>query len=179
MHGPPLAFDSCNPPALNSPYLTIGTPEANGAAANSIGSVKLTAAAGNPGTSADEADVRIKVNVTDVRKKTGLADYTGELQVVISPQITDTANGPTLGDSATMADTALRYTVPCIGTASSTVGSTCSLTTTADAVAGGTVLEGRRSVWELPAIRVFDGGSDNVASTSPNIAFARQGVFVP
>jgi hypothetical protein len=78
-----------------------------------------------------------------------------------------------------MADTALRYTVPCIGTASSTVGSTCSLTTTADAVAGGTVLEGRRSVWELPAIRVFDGGSDNVASTSPNIAFARQGLFVP
>jgi hypothetical protein len=26
---------------------------------------------------------------------------------------------------------------------------------------------------------VFDGGSDGVASTSPNTAFARQGVFIP
>ena len=29
-HGPALAHPSCNPPALTSPYLTVGTPDANG-----------------------------------------------------------------------------------------------------------------------------------------------------
>ena len=43
----------------------------------------------------------------------------------------------------------------------------------------GTVLEGRRSVWELGKIQVFDGGSDGVVSTAPNTLFADQGVFVP
>ncbi|HZO59846.1 MAG TPA: PQQ-dependent sugar dehydrogenase [Solirubrobacterales bacterium] len=179
MHGPPLAFNSCAPPAQNSGFLTIGSPDVNSAAANMTGSVKATSIVGNPGTSADEADVRITVSVTDVRRKNNLADYTGQLQVSVSPQITDTANGPTLGDSATMTDSGLKYTVPCQATASTTVGSTCSVTTTADAVSGGTVLEGRRSVWELPGIRVHDGGSDGVVSTTPNTLFLRQGVFVP
>ena len=69
--------------------------------------------------------------------------------------------------------------MPCLATGSATIGSTCSLTTTADAVAPGTVLEGRRAVWELGVIRVIDGGSDGVVSTTPNTTFARQGVFVP
>jgi hypothetical protein len=72
-----------------------------------------------------------------------------------------------------------QYTVPCIATASATVGSTCSLATTADAVAPGTVLEGRRSVWGTGVVKVLDGGSDGVVSTTPNTMFARQGVFVP
>jgi hypothetical protein len=141
--------------------------------------MKLNAIAGNTGTSTDEADVQIIVDVRDVRKTSDLTDYTGELQAAISPQVTDTANGATLGDSATMSDAQLRYTVPCLATASATVGSTCSLTTTADAISAGTVLESRRTVWEIPAIRVRDGGSDGVASTTPNTIFARQGVFVP
>ena len=69
--------------------------------------------------------------------------------------------------------------MPCQATASTTVGSTCSLTTTADAIAPGMVLEGKRSVWELGTVRVQDGGSDGVASTGPNTTFLRQGVFVP
>ena len=138
----------------------------------------MKALPGNTGTSADEADVSINLSITDVRKKSDLADYTGQLQASFALQLTDTANGPTLADSATMATT-LRYTVPCLATASTTIGSTCSLTTTADAVSPGTVLEGRRAVWELGVVRVLDGGSDGLAATSPNTLFARQGIFVP
>src|SRR5688500_15586841 len=40
-HGPPLAFPSCNPPVQSSTALTVGSPDANGAAANGEGNVKL------------------------------------------------------------------------------------------------------------------------------------------
>jgi hypothetical protein len=60
-----------------------------------------------------------------------------------------------------------------------TIGSTCSATTTADAVVPGAVLEGRRSIWEFGKVQVFDGGSDGVVSTTPNTLFADQAVFVP
>jgi hypothetical protein len=121
----------------------------------------------------------MSANVTDVRRKNNLADYTGQLQVAVSPQITDTLNGPTLADSATISALNLRYTVPCQATASASAGSTCSVSTSADAVTPGTIVEGRRTVWEIPAVRVFDGGSDGQASTSPNTLFARQGIFSP
>jgi glucose/arabinose dehydrogenase len=179
MHGPPLAHPSCGPPVENSAFLTTGTQDANGNGSNMVGSVKLTAKPGNTGTSADEADVLMSVNVTDVRRKNNLADYTGQLQVAVSPQITDTLNGPTLADSATISALNLRYTVPCQATASTSAGSTCSVSTSADAVTPGTIVEGRRTVWEIPAVRVFDGGSDGQASTSPNTLFARQGIFTP
>ena len=40
-HGPPLVFPSCNPPSRSSGVLTVGTPDANGFAANSVSSVKF------------------------------------------------------------------------------------------------------------------------------------------
>ena len=39
-HGPPLAFPSCNPPVQSSNSLTIGSPDANGAAANAVASIR-------------------------------------------------------------------------------------------------------------------------------------------
>jgi hypothetical protein len=81
---------------------------------------------------------------------------------------------------ATVQDTPFKVTVPCAATADTTVGSTCSVNTTADAVAGaGAIKEGRRSIWQLGQARVNDGGADGVASTAPNTLFATQGVFVP
>ena len=53
------------------------------------------------------------------------------------------------------------------------------MSTTFDAVAPGSVPEGKRAIWELDAIEVFDGGTDGIASTAPNTLFARQGIFVP
>ena len=69
--------------------------------------------------------------------------------------------------------------MPCTTTGSTTTGSMCSATTTADAVVPGAVLELRRSVWDVGKVEVNDGGSDGVVSTAPNTLFASQGIFVP
>jgi hypothetical protein len=175
-HGAPLSSPSCNPPVQSSGFLTIGSPDANGAAANMQGSVQYDAIGGNTATPADEADVRVRVNVTDVRNKTGLGDYAGQLKLVQDLRLTDRDNGPTeLGTG----DASLSFTVPCASTASTSVGSTCTLNTTADALAGGTVKETMRTIWQLSKVNVFDGGADGVASTNPNTLFLTQGYFVP
>ena len=185
VHGPPdfpgnatNPDGSCNPPVQTSTQLTVGTPDANGAAAKSEGSVKAEALVGNPATPADEADARFQVSMTDVRNKTGLGDYTGQLQLDTTIRIIDRDNGP--GETGVVQDTPFRVTVPCSTTADTTVGSTCSVNTTADAVLGaGAIKETRRTIWQLGQVQVNDGGSDGVASTTPNGLFAVQGVLVP
>ena len=67
-HGPPLAFGSCNPPHQASSELTVGSPDANGPAANSLGLVRLSALVGIPSTPEDEADMRVATSITDVRR---------------------------------------------------------------------------------------------------------------
>jgi hypothetical protein len=70
--------------------------------------------------------------------------------------------------------------VPCAATASTTIGSTCSLTTGLNALVPGTVSGGRRAIWELGQIQVRDGGPDgNVSTPTGNALFAVQGVFAP
>jgi hypothetical protein len=60
------------------------------------------------------------------------------------------------------------------------IGSTCSLTTTADALTGGTIIETRRTIWQLGDVQVLDGGPDGDADTAgDNTVFLREGVFVP
>jgi len=143
---------------------------------------------GNPATTADEANVRYTVSITDVRCKPGAgacgaantaagADYSGQLQAKTGLRITDRYNGPS--EVGTVQDTSFGVTVPCAGTAATGVGSTCSIDTTADAVLPGVVKELRRSIWQLGQVQVFDGGADGVVSTNPNTLFAVQGVFVP
>jgi hypothetical protein len=176
-HGAPLAFASCNPPVPESAYLTSGSPDANSTPANMAGALTVTAIAGNVATTADEADARFVTSITDVRRKSDLADYTGQLQANTTLRITDRFNGP--GETGTMQDLNYALTVPCVATANTSVGATCALTTTADALAAGTVKESRRSIWELGQVRVYDGGPDGLASTQDNTLFAVQGVFIP
>jgi glucose/arabinose dehydrogenase len=181
MHGPPLAFGSCNPPVQSSTNLTIGTPDANGAAANATGYARVNSITGNPGTPADEADVAIAVSMTDVRRTTsGLPDYTGQLQLRLPLRLTDRDNGGPAGfEQGTLQDRNFDATVPCAGTASTTIGSTCSVSTTAEAIVPGVVVEGKRTMWQLGQIQVLDGGTDGNASTTPNLPFLTQGVLVP
>ena len=127
-HGPPLAFPSCNGPVPESSWLTVGTPDANGAAANSSGFVVLETIVGDPGTPADEANVSVRSSMTDVRNKTGNTDYTGQLQAKLSLRITDRNTQPSLNEPST-GDTVFNVTVPCASTADTTVGSTCSVST--------------------------------------------------
>jgi predicted NUDIX family NTP pyrophosphohydrolase len=177
-HGPPLAFPSCNPPEQTSAELTVGTADANGPAANSIGSVRVSTLAGDPSTPADEADMRIATSITDVRRRVDLEDYEGEVQVVLTARLTDRLAAG--NEPQTTEDFPFRVTVPCAATGAGTIGSACALTTTADSLVPGAVPEGKRSVWALDAVEVTDGGADSDADTlAGNALFATQGLFIP
>jgi hypothetical protein len=181
-HGPPLAFGSCSPPAQRSDHLTVGTSDANGNNARSVGSMRLTVFPGNPGPPADEADVNVRFSLTDVRRAADQSDYTGQLQAVTTVRITDRDNDQSPGggdDPATVSDFPFPATVPCVSTSDPDVGATCELNTTFDVLVPGAVKESDRSIWQLDEIQVFDGGADGLVSTSPNTLFARQGVFIP
>ena len=181
-HGPPLASPSCDPPVQESSFLTIGTPDANGAAANSSGFLKETVVLGNLSTPADEADVNLTLSIKDVRKQTDLTDYTGELGAELLVRITDKNNGslvPGGSDPATVQDLTISFTVPCTAVNNPHVGATCETATSADAVTPGVVAEGRRSIWQEGQVRVMDGGLDGLYSTPDNTEFETSGVFAP
>jgi hypothetical protein len=177
-HGPPLSFASCNPPQQTSSRLTVGTNDANGEAANSSGTVKFDVVIGNPATQQSEADVQMTATMSDVRNKADLLDYTGQLQVSTSLRVTDRNNGPSGSEAGTF-ETTLSVVVPCVATASATIGGSCSLSSSFNAIVPGAVVERDRAVWQLGQVEVFDGGADGVAETTPNTIFARQGIFVP
>ena len=194
-HGPPLAFASCNPPAQASPYLTVGTPDANGAAAASLGHVRVRVAPGTPGPPHD-TQVFAYLELSDVRctalaspcgaaNAAGGADYAGELELRVTLRITDRWNAVSPGggpDPATMTDYTLQLPMfsSCAGTASTAIGSTCNATMNLAAFIPGVVPEGKRALWEMEQVQVRDGGPDgDAASTADNELFLKQGVFVP
>jgi TolB protein len=187
-HGPPLAFPSCSPPEQISPSATIGTSDANGSSARSIGRLRFGVQPGNPMTPEDEADVKLSMQISDLRCReqhrgcagAALSDYVAELRTIVPIRITDKYNGYTLRREATMQDTTLAFKVPCAATSDDLVGATCSLETTFDALAPGVVPEKRRSIWALGTIRVDDAGQDGFAdSLDDNFPFATPGIFVP
>jgi hypothetical protein len=55
----------------------------------------------------------------------------------------------------------------------------CAVTTSLDAVMPGSIPEGKRVLWQMHQVKVFDGGPDSDVDTGPNTLFAVQGVFVP
>jgi hypothetical protein len=184
VHAAPLADSSCDPSVQESNYLTVGTPNANGQMSNAAGSVRFVVVNGDSGTAQNEADVRIVVGLTDVRNKSGLSDYTGELRFSPTIRMTDKynsgdpVNGP-FGDAATTSDFSFPFSVPCAATGDATIGSTCSADTTANAVLAGSVQESKRTIWQMGPIQAFDGGADGVGSTNDNTLFETQGVFAP
>lgn len=185
-HAAPLAYQSCNPPVMSSTAVTVGTPDANAAAANSVGFIKLSVTTG-PGT--NDSDVGIQANITDVRCQAGTAscnptanaadgpDYSGALLGTASLNITDHNNaagcppqGPACGpftDAATGTQASFPIVTPCSVNADATIGGTCAVTTTANATSPGAVVEGKRGIVEISQLQVFDGGSDGNPGTNP------------
>jgi hypothetical protein len=179
-HGPPLAFPSCNPPARSSAHLTFGTPDSNAHPLNATGTARYAVVAGAPG-GVDDSDVNFDLSLSDVRVDGGTnADYSGELRASAVIRITDRANG-TPERQATVTDIPLGVTVPCTPTGGAAdIGATCAVVTSFDAVTPGAVPEGKRSVWELGKLAVYDGGADEDADTAgDNTLFAAPGIFVP
>jgi hypothetical protein len=193
-HGPPLAFPSCNPPEPGSNFLTVGTPDANGAPAKSLGFFKV-AVRTNPGPPA-ESQIVITSRITDVRCKAGTStcgnanttggpDYTGDLQANATIRMTDHYNATSPGggsDPATVVDIPFPVNMPCISTSDPEVGGLCDLAFAPQPltpVPNDTWFNGKRVVVEMTQFEVSDGGSDGVVSTTPNTVFMRQGIFIP
>jgi acyl-homoserine-lactone acylase len=179
-HSGGITAPACNPAVQVSDHLTVGTRDANGPDPKSVGSVRYIVHPGTSATPEDDADVQMAFSMTDVRKKSDISDYTGTVQIDQLMRITDRANGSAFDEPATTTDIPFPFEAPCQATSDQSIGSTCAVDTTADALIPGSAVEGKRAIWELGAITVYDGGADGQASTSAdNTLFARQGVFVP
>ncbi|MGH2978537.1 MAG: hypothetical protein ACRDLQ_02730 [Solirubrobacterales bacterium] len=186
-HGPALAFPSCNPPVRTSSPLTVGTPDANGAVANSTASVRYAVISGDPITTADEADVKVSVSITDVRNHPSLSDYTGRLLLTSPLRITDQDNAPERPEPGTTQERPFQLPLQCSATVDTTRGGQCTLTTTYDSVIPGAVTERIRAIWALGQVEVRDAGPNGsgYASCPPTCGdgdetvFMRQGIFIP
>jgi hypothetical protein len=166
-----LSFDSCNPPTQTSTQLTLGTPDANAKAANSVASLRIGVIPGIPGPP-DDAVANLITSISDVRNASDLTDYTGNLEMRVPLRITDKSNTPYPGGPGpgTVVDFTFTWNVPCSATADPNIGADCSLFTTADTLLPGSALEGRRAIWQTQEIEVRDGAGQ---------PFLRQGVFIP
>jgi hypothetical protein len=186
-HGSPLAFPSCSPPSLASSFLTVGTPDANGAGANSTGYMQLDVI---PHQCCPPQDVRITGTITDVRCRgatgacgsantAGGADYVGELQANTTIRISDHQNGPNVDEPATVVDIPFPVSMYCVGTADPSIGGSCSINSSAVTTVPQATTPAR-AVVQIGQMAVFDGGSDGqVATVQDNTLFMNQGVFVP
>ena len=177
LHGPPLLHPSCSPVRRFSTDATIGTPEANGLPARSIGYVRLRTVLGDPDTPADEADVSMAAYIPDVFDE-GLSDYVGDLRARTRIRLTDRQHGPSVAETGTVEDFTLNFLVPCTVTLD-TSGSICSTQTTGDALIPGLVVESERTIWDLGPVRLYDHGPDGTIATADDALFATQGVFIP
>jgi len=194
LHGGGLPFPSCNPPVQTSPNIQVGTPPANGAAAQGTGSIRIDVCP-VPGCAAP--NVRLEGHAKDVRCKAAITtcgsantadgpDYTGELQgnaqIRITDHINDTTPAPSCGTNvacktATVQDIPFPVTVACVNTVN-TIGASCDVVTTANAVVPNAVVANANGNVQIEQIQVSDGGTDGVAGTPGNSLFSVQGVFV-
>jgi hypothetical protein len=180
-HGAPLSFGSCAPPTPASGQLTTGTPDSNGKPATMVAFLLLRTIVGDPMAPGDQADVAITARVNDVFR-TDLSDYTGSLRASLPVRITDKLNSPSPGGpgAGTTAPFQFGFDIPCTPDPDSQLGSDCSITTSADTLYPGAILEVKRSIWQIGRARVDDAGADgNTATAADNGVFAVQGVFVP
>ena len=186
VHAAPLSFNSCNPPVQSSNFLTVGTPDANGAGANSIGFVKLVVKTISP------EDILITSSLSDVRCKAGTAasvctqtnaaagpDYSGGLKGTAQIRISDHYNGPGLNEAATVQDIDFPFTASCANTADTSIGGLCTTTSSANAVNPGSVQNTQREVVEFGQIALNDGGVNGVAGALDATQFETQGIFIP
>jgi hypothetical protein len=202
-HGPSLTAPSCNPPVQSSQWLTVGTTDANGYAAQSVGFVKITVcptgttASGVCSTPAGMTapDVRMEANITDVRCKVGgptqsnceggaLTDYIGGVQGTQTLRITDHHNSTTpggTGETATVTDQPFPFGAQCSATGanSTTIGGTCNVLTRANAVVPGSIVANKRANIEVGQVKVFDGGQGGVTGAGDATLFEVQGIFIP
>jgi hypothetical protein len=186
-HGTPLSYPSCKPPAQASSFLTVGTADANGAAANSTGFVQF-------GVTAHGEEILYSGSITDVRCKPATdasvcnganaaagADYSGDLEGNMTVRTTDHYNGPSRTDTATVQDIPNPLLFHCVNTSDTSVGAICTIDTSEPLIPLPYWYTGKRVVYEISQVQLRDGGADGNVFSNPqdNTLFAVQGLFVP
>ena len=189
LHGPPLSFGSCAPPAQTSGNLTAGTPDANGAGANQTGYVRITPVVGTLGPP-DNSDVSFPAPaigralqdrrvVRRSQRHRGVRLHRRAAGYVHRPHHRQVQRRLLVPQPATVIDLPLAFTATCATTASTAAGGACSATTSLNAITPGAIKDGGRIVLEFTQIQVRDGGPDGLVSSGPNDLYAVQGVFAP
>jgi hypothetical protein len=185
-HGAPLSSPSCAPPkTTTNNYLTVGTPDVNGAGANSVGSLEVRALTGDVSFTLRVSDIRclpaVSVTVCNSANSADGPDYSGNMQLNATNRLTDHLNGPNLNEAATLWDIPYPMDVNCVNTASTAIGGECTTDTTANAVVPGAFQAGERAVWELEQFMLADAGADGDIHRGEGAVtiFMRQGLFVP
>ena len=174
-HVGPIASPACNPPQLQSTQLTTTT------TGSASGFVRLRTITGNPATTADEADVNITMNATQIRRRSDNLGYTGRAILNVALRLTDMGSGTSGLDAGTMQDKQLALPADC-------TSGTCTMNTSADTLVPGLIKEERRMVMDALSVSVKDAGPDGnigTANCGPNCGtgdeqvFLREGVFTP
>jgi hypothetical protein len=102
-------------------------------------------------------------------------------------QMTDQDNAAETPEPGTLQSFKYEFPVDCVTTALTSIGSSCSANTTADALVPGTVIESKRTIWEIGQVSIEDAGPNGTgyAACPPTCGdgdettFLREGVFVP
>jgi len=170
-HGPPLAFASCQPPGF-----VPGTRAFFGPGSSSWASYAVVYGDTNAGNG-DQADVKLKAALTDIRSSTG-TDYPSNLTLVTKLRINDRYNGGSQSDPATVQDFDYQTPIACVATAGPE-GANCNLDTSADAVTVGTIKENKATAMQVFRFRVNDSGANGVRGDSDDRTFATQGIYIP
>jgi hypothetical protein len=184
-HDAPLSGASCNPPAPASSVVAVGS--------RSLGFARLVVLGNGECAPFDSSrcypDVTLRASVSDVRQgsPTG-SDYDTPSGQDLTLQgnglrITDlnnkTGSGTNFDEAATAVPLDFPVPVSCTPTADTTIGSACNAQTTANALAPGAAVAGKRAVWELGQLQILDQGPNGVPGDSDDRPFEIQGVFVP
>ena len=98
-HVPPLDSPSCTPATLESALVTTSS------TGKGAGTARLDALVGNPATPEDEADIRILLTTTDIKRTSDGSDYPGQLIFSLGMRITDRANSSFETTPGTVQDT--------------------------------------------------------------------------
>jgi hypothetical protein len=93
-------------------------------------------------------------------------------------RITDSYNGAGQTAGATVQDLGFPVPLDCLPTTGS-LGSTCGVNTSANALTPGVVRSGDRAIWQLGETQVLDSGPDGTRGNSDDEVLAVQGIYLP
>jgi Tol biopolymer transport system component len=102
-----------------------------------------------------------------------------DLTEKISLQITDTRNGPGQLFSGTTQTITYAIPIDCLPAASTSAGSACGVSTTANALTPGAIVANATAIWDLEEVKVYDSGPDGIRNNADDQLFESEGLFAP